>query len=436
MSSHSRAERAYRCDRVLSRSAAGFTLLELIVALTLFAIITLGVAGTVSGGLNLVRNNRNRSIAANLAAQEMDLVRSSDFMSLLPTSTTEEVGGVPYAVTRELTWVPKSATTGPCDGSGGSPQLLRVRVSVTWPEMRGVAPVVSDSAMTPPVGAYDPNTGHIAVKVLDREAAPSFGSTVIVTGPVPLILPTSSDGCAFFAYLTPGTYTVSMSTDGYVDRQGSANPSQIVGVSVGTTAGVQFDYDRASSLDLTLTPDAGGAVPSDVPVVLGNTGLLPVGTKVFPGSGISRTLPGLFPASDGYEAWVGGCADADPQGEMSDGSGPYWPGAMRASAFEVAPGDASAGLVSLRSLQVTVHDQYGAAVAGATVVATHEPDSVCASGATHTLGTTDGGGALAAALPYGTWEVSVTGRAAMSQWPAATLDPTVPTTPPIDVVVQ
>ena len=435
MTSDPRTEPGCTRGSAPSRTTAGFTILELVIAIALFGIIMLGVATTVDSGLNLTRNNRNRSVAANLASQEMDLVRTSDFMTLVPASSTQAVGDVPYTVSRELTWVPKNATSGPCDGTGGSPQLLRVRVSVTWPEMRGVTPVVSDSAMTPPVGAYDPNTGHIAVKVLDRDAAPSFGSTVTVTGPETRTMPTNSDGCAFFAYLTPGTYTVSMSTAGYVDRQGSVSPSQIVGVSVGVTASAQFDYDRASSLYLTLTPDAGGTVPVDIPIALGNTVFLPAGTRVFAGSGTSRTLANLFPAPDGYQAWAGGCADADPQGEMSDGSGVYWPGATRAAAFEMSPGGTTAGSVALRSLQVTVHDEGGAVVAGATVIATHEADQVCASGATHTLGATDGEGALTSALPYGTWQISVTGRSARPEWPIATLDPTVPT-PPVLVVVE
>jgi len=157
---------------------------------------------------------------------------------------------------------------------------------------------------------------------------------------------------------------------------------------------------------------------------------------VYAGSGITRTLANLFPASDGYQAWAGGCADADPEGEMSGGAGAYWPGATRAAAFAMARGETTAGVVALRSLSVTVRDQLGADVAGATVVATHSPDQVCETGATHTLGVTDSEGELQSALPYGTWEISVTGRSAMSVWPTASLDPTTSTSPPVEVIVQ
>ena len=78
-------------------------------------------------------------------------------------------------------------------------------------------------------------------------------------------LPTNSDGCAFFAFLTPGTYTVSLNTVGYVNRQSVQNPSQTVGVTVGNVSSVQFDYDQAATLSLTFAADAGGTIPTDLP---------------------------------------------------------------------------------------------------------------------------------------------------------------------------
>ena len=45
------------------------------------------------------------------------------------------------------------------------------------------------------------------------------------------------------------------------------------------------------------------------------------------------------------------------------------------------------------------------------------------------LGTTDATGLLNAALPYGTWQLSVTGHTALTTWPSLVLDPTAVTTP-------
>ncbi|MCZ7526125.1 MAG: prepilin-type N-terminal cleavage/methylation domain-containing protein [Acidimicrobiia bacterium] len=284
----------------------GLTLIELAVAVTVFAVLVTGLAATMYSGLALTRNNRSRSVAANLASQEMDLVRSSDFtdLPLGLVSSTQDVDGIPYTVQRQSSWVPTGATTGACDSVGSDPAYLRVEVAVTWPNMQGVQPVRSDTLLTPPVGAYDPDSGHIAVKVRNREAAPLAAQPVTVTGPgLSRLLLTTTDGCAFFDHLPADTYTVALGTTGYVDRQGVAGPTQTAGVLAGATTSVGFDYDRSATLELTLTAPDGGTVPADLAVTLGNTQFLPDGRKTVPGSGnppygrgslpVPRRLPGL-----------------------------------------------------------------------------------------------------------------------------------------------
>jgi hypothetical protein len=415
------------------------TLLELVVAITVFAVMMAGISATIGQGLNLSRSNRHRSVAANLASEEMDVVRSSSFTSLAPRTVTQTVSGVPYTVRRDLTWVSKSATSGPCDGSGGTPQVLRVRVRVTWPKMAGVRSVRADTILTPPVGAYDPNSGHIAVKVLNRDAQPQESAIVTVNGPQNKTLPTNTDGCAFFAFLPAGTYTVTLNTVGYVDRQSNSTPAQTLGVNVGAVSSVQFDYDRAASINATIAASDGGSVPNDLPIVLANTQYLPNGRRTFAGTGTARTIPNLFPALEGYESWVGECADADPEGIKIVGAvtyGAYWPGATRVEPVAPAGGSSANVTITIPTVGVHVHGSTGAGIAGATVVAVHAADNVCASGATHTLGTTDANGDLVAALPYGTWTLQVTGRTALAAWPQLVVDPTATGDPAADVGVQ
>ena len=139
-----------------------------------FAILSAGLALTIDGGLNLARNNRNRSIGANLASQEMDDVRQASFTSLPLglVDRSETVDGVPYTVRRETEWIDNASTTGPCDSTNSTPRVLRVSVSVFWADMRGVAPAKSSTILSPPVGSFDPLNGHIAVKVLGGSADP------------------------------------------------------------------------------------------------------------------------------------------------------------------------------------------------------------------------------------------------------------------------
>jgi prepilin-type N-terminal cleavage/methylation domain-containing protein len=417
----------------------GMTLLELVVAIALLTIMMVGIAATVSSGLNLSRTDRNRSVAANLASQEMDTVREANFTSLVPRTITQTVDNVQFSVRRDLTWVSKSATSGPCDAAGGTPQVLRVEVSVTWPDMRGVNPVESDTVMSPPVGSYDPNTGHIAVKVFDRDANPQDDALVTLSGPQNKSLPTNSQGCAFFTFLPAGTYTVTLSTPGDVDRQSNPSPSQTVGVNVGQISAVQFDYDQAATLNLTMQVAAGGVLPNDLPLTIANSHFLGNGTQPYLGTGSARTIGNLFPEAEGYTVWPGQCADADPQGQQIVGgvaAGPYWPNALRAPALATTPGATTVGTVTVPSVTLTVKDGTGTAVPGVSLTATHAADNVCASGETHVLGTTDASGQLVVGVPYGHWTVSVAGRTAKSgTWPQLVVDPNAspPTTLEVDV---
>lgn len=424
------------CDAVARDG--GFSLVEVIVAISVFAILATGVATTVGGGLDLARTNRNRDVAANLASQEMDRIRSMPFASLVvgQTVSTETVQGVAYTVTRDATWVASNATVGACDSAGGIPSLLRVDVLLRWASMGTITPVKSSTVLSPPVGAYDAETGHIAVKVRDRNALPASGIPVTISPappvPRPATITTTTDGCAFFDHLPADTYSVSVNSSGWVDRQSIVGPVQSAGVLTGATVAVGFDYDQAAALAVTIEPAGGGVVPSDIPVSVGNTALLPNGIKVYAGTGATRTIANLFPAADGYDLWAGSCFDADPA--ANDGVSEVWPGGQRTVKGETDP--LATGIVTLPissvSVLVTEPDPLPGPpvppplpVVGATVIATHAPDAECPSGQTFTLGVTDATGSIVAGLPYGEWQIEVVGNPTpLSGWPTATLDPT------------
>jgi hypothetical protein len=403
-----------------------------VIAMTVLSILLFGVAATIDSGLGLTRSNRHRSVAANLASQEMDLIRSSDFASLVASDTVHDVDGVPYTVHRELTWVPRDATNGPCDGANGDPELLRVHVWVSWPAMAGVKAPSADTVLTPPVGAYDPNTGHVAVKVLDRNAQPTFGVSVSVVGPESASLPTNSDGCAFFAFLTAGTYTVSLNTTNWVDRQGYQNPNEVVGVNVGQISSVQFDYDQRAKISVDVQGTYAGA-PDDYTLTISNTGLLPAGVRSYTGSGNPRTISNLFPAIDGYSLWAGSCADADPEGLDVNGD-PYYAGAVRTAPVAMTPGATTATTLVLTPLRIAVVNGSGPDGLD-DIYVTHAPDHVCAAGETFWAGATDSTGIIDLELPYGTWTLTVDGETPQTEWPVISLSP-LDTLPRADLVVN
>lgn len=389
----------------LDRDEGGFSMVEVLVAILVFSVMIGGIATLQGSTLNVIRNNRHRSVAANLASEEMDTIRSTAFTTLLSQLGAVEqplvnVDGISYTVTRETEWVASDANAGACSApADADPAFLRVTVSVTWPVMTGVEPVSSNTIITPPVGSYDATTGHLAVSVVDRDGAPQEGIPVALAGPETASQMTNSDGCVFFAFLTPGSYTATLNETGFVSDQGLATPAQTAAVVTGAIASLLFQYDNAATLSLALSgKGAGSPAPANVPVMVANSHILPSGIlPPIAGSGSPRTIGGLFPYSDGYEVWAGRCSDADPL---------FHVGGAREDPIAVLPGSTTNAIVAMPEVQVTV-TSGGIPVSGATVESNHTANAGCPSGEAYTVGTTNAAGQLLFAVPYGTWSIEV-----------------------------
>ena len=414
---------------------AGFTMVEMIIAVFIFAMVIGGVTVGMSSALNLTRQDRNRSIAANLAAQEMDTVRSTDFVDLVttwlgtPPPTTVLVDNVPYYVSRQTEWVTPNALTGPCQATSGSTiAYVSVVVTVSWDNMSGVPAPTSSTVVTPPVGTYSALTGHIAVMVRDAAGIPQENVPVSIAGPgVSDSQVTSVDGCAFFAYEPIGAYTVTLSKSGYVDYQGVTGPSQSATVGTGTISSIQFQYDQSATLNLTLARGVGRRDPGEHPRHPGQHPLPAVRTEDVRGNRGARTVLGLFPYVDGYEMYAGSCLNADPEGVSG---GAIYPGASRPAATSVTAGGTSAATVPMHTVLVQTQTLVGVPRPNVAITATNVVDTGCPTAVTYPLGTTDASGNFTAALPFGTWVFGAAGTAATK---SQLLSPLVPSTPTVTI---
>lgn len=412
--------------------------MELVVAITLFALMFGALALGMGGVLRTDRTNRSRSVAAYLAAKQIDTVRSMDFDQVPLGKTTQSYSdpgsGSTYSITRETSWVSPGSTSSSCNvtsgSSGSSLAYKRVTVRVTWPNMAGAAPVTSQTLLTPPTGAYDPYDGHIAVQLYDRNGAALAGHTVTLGGAATASQVSTDDGCAFFGFLNPGTYTVTVSTTGYVDRQLNQPSTQSVTVVAAQITKIQFDYDLAATAVVTMTVPTGAVVPDGIPLTLANSNLT-VGTKAFAGSGLVRTITPLFPYAGGYQVWTGDCTDADPGTYTGGSRGPVLPS---------DPGGSATGSAALDAVDVLVlKGTTAVANAGATIVAEHVNAVGCgAETLTSTTAVSDAAGRLRLALPYGVWRLKAGNRTLLSgfSWPTVTLDPVTSTIPQVTVRVS
>jgi prepilin-type N-terminal cleavage/methylation domain-containing protein len=433
---------------------AGLSLVELMVAIVLFGLLATAVMTTLNYTINTTRNDRNRVAAATLAQRELEIVRNQFYNgqqgqgpktitvnqvtnpSPLPGGTSGSplvVDGTEYTVVREATWSNSAGggtASSPCE-NGGTNELayLKVHVEVTWKKMGSIQPVTSDTLLTPPKGTYTSDTGHIGVKVVDRDGKPQAGVPVTITGPSSQSGATASDGCAVFAFLPVGSYTVTMTDTGFVNSKNEPAPSYPASVQVGAITRLAVDYDRAATLQVALAAPGGYTLPTPtaVGVVIGHSALLPSGRATYNGTGSSRTISSLFPFSGGYEVWAGTCLDADPQ----------FYGGSRPALAAATPGSSTAVSVPLYPVDLLVKESDGDLEVGKTIIAKHVVngslggDAGCPSGPgipgeTHTLGITDGTGRVAGSLPMGSWQFEVSGAGAGPVPVQATIDPTNP----------
>ena len=409
---------------------AGLTLIELMFALVIFAIVAAATVAGLTLAMNTGRLDRNRVAAANLAARELEIVRNEFNATAtgpmtvaaqnyvtnpnpLPGGTAGQplvVDHVDYTVTRNAQWLPAGTGKSACDGGSAiTYPTLAVHVAVTWPRMDGTQPVTSNTILTPRKGVLSSSMGFVAVKVQNSAGQPADEQQVLLAGPGGSFTDTTaSDGCAVFSITTGGTYTASISEPGYVDYYGNSSPSQTVVAATGSLViGKPFIYDQASTLNVKFETASGYALPATLPqLTLGNTNLQPSGTKTAPSAGTTTALTGLFPFSDGYTVWAGGCQQSDPAAA----------GGTR-TATVVPPGqaksvDAHLAPVSLQAVQA------GNPLSGATVVARPSSTTGCAASEDPiTLGVTNALGQLNTSLPAGTWTLELSGMSPAGSWP-------------------
>lgn len=317
--------------RGLAGDDAGVTLMEVVVATVILAVIASSVLGLVLTAQKQSVDNRNRVAASNLAAREIEMVREQ-FMATSdgPVDIANEglvvnphqfagatsgdpliIDGVRYTVERSASWNITGSGSSACEGGSlvDHPSLV-VTVSVTWPDMNQVQPV-TNSAVLAPERDVNPGTGasFAAVAVKDSAGAPNPGRTVTVysstesrTGM------TDASGCAVIQLSPPtsgATYTAAFPNPGYVDIAGTVNPERTIGlIQPGELASsTEISLDRAGTVRIRVTggvtnAEAAGAVVSLYKSESSGTSITPITM-----TGIETVVSGLWPSN--YAAFFG-----------------------------------------------------------------------------------------------------------------------------------
>ena len=134
---------------------AGFSLVEIIVALSVFAVLAVAAATMAIDSLGVAGDNRERVRAAGLATAEVERTRAlfRTSRSSVPETTVVTstlVDGNTYRVEREATWVDAAGN----DAIGGTSytaatgSALLVEVRVSWADLGNRPPVINTTVLS------------------------------------------------------------------------------------------------------------------------------------------------------------------------------------------------------------------------------------------------------------------------------------------------
>lgn len=363
------------------RSDDGFTLVEVMAAMVVFIIISTATVTVVIQGLRTMRENSDRAVAANIARDQIEYLKSVGTAGITPGLTLgahdAALYNADFKVRTTATWVGFNQSGDTCAASTPGKDYMRVTVEVTSSNITD--PQTVDTIITPPPNAASPSLGQVRIYVRDQLGLPV--SDVTVTGIPPTTLLTGASGCVFVPDITPASLSVSISKTGYVTDT-PTGLSQPATITAGHLTEKYFNLAAASSIQFSASnPDY--PLPSTMPVMwqLNETGSIAVKTTV------SSTVSNKWPLTTGFVSWAGSCTDASPLTNYG-----VSPQGFSFIAGQTTMAALNTGLVKLRGLP---KDEP--------VTATYTgPDSGCAQ-APVLLGNSNNLGILKVGLPYGKW---------------------------------
>ncbi|GAA0635584.1 hypothetical protein GCM10009547_44670 [Sporichthya brevicatena] len=136
---------------------AGFSLVEIIVALSVFAVLAVACVTIAIDSLHTAGDNRDRVRAANLASAEIERSRalfrvSKGSIPETTVTTTKNVDGIGYTVERRATWLDTAGRDAhPNTGvsyTAATGSVLRIEVAVRWPALGDRPPVINTTVLS------------------------------------------------------------------------------------------------------------------------------------------------------------------------------------------------------------------------------------------------------------------------------------------------
>jgi type II secretory pathway pseudopilin PulG len=302
------------------RSEAGFALLEVIVSAAVLALLAIAVLAGIDGAQSSTGREKSRSVAANLAEQDQERLRSLQVDSLADYTETRTVNvdGADYSIVSTGSWVrDDTGGTVSCQNNSKQADYLQITSTVTSKNVgTNIPPVVIKSLSAPSV-AFSSTRGSLAVQVNNRDGIGVSNLMVNIDGPSSDNVATNESGCAVFQFIPIGNYDITLNRPGWVNHFGDTVSVGNQDVTAGKLNVRTMDYDQAATVVATVNtwrPTTTTRMDSTAARVSvtnsGESGLQRVFSAATPA--LNLTLDSLFPFKAPYAAFTGGCAEDNP----------------------------------------------------------------------------------------------------------------------------
>jgi len=278
----------------------GFTLVEVLVAASIAAIVTMGVYGAYASAIRAANLDRAKTAAADFMLERIETVRNLPFTSVGVVSGIP-AGVIPRTVTSVRSGMTFVATTtvrsvdDPFDGTfAGVPNdtsptdYKLVETEVGCSSCRGYAPLKTVTIVAPKSLETTSGNGALFVKVIDANGLPVPQAQVRIksTATTSIDFTDDTNNSGVFQVVdvppAPFAYRISVSKSGYSSSTSAttsvALPFPVVRdatVASGTLTQLTFAIDKVSSLTVKTQTNTCNGIPN-IPVTV--TGAKLIGT--------------------------------------------------------------------------------------------------------------------------------------------------------------
>jgi type II secretory pathway pseudopilin PulG len=310
------------------RSESGFALIEVVVSAAVLAIVALAVLSGLDAANGASAREKARAVGASLAEQDQERLRTLSIETIgnPPQQADVNVDGATYTIRSQSEWITDDVNGTPACGTESSQvQYVHITTTVTSSIIgKRVKPITIDSLVAPTT-KWAEGHGTLGVKVVDRSASkgvPNIAVSAASTAYTPPAETTDANGCVVFDSVPVGTYTITLNTPGFIDRDGNQLTRSTMSVVAKKVGFATMTYDKVKDAPVSVFTHiphqvyaAARVKPSkarNISAVNGaSVGFVKTWTPSTPSSSI--TASGMFPfAENSYSFFTGQCKYAAP----------------------------------------------------------------------------------------------------------------------------